>query len=209
LQGKEPVAPTKSLTRTPSLRDRHKSATRRALRDAALKLFAKHGYDATTIEEIAEKAGVSTRTFFRYFPTKDDVLYHGERDWLQTVIDAYPDQPTSLNDLDAMRVTLETLAPRLGKSRRSLDLYQRAVESSPTLRGSEQDHQRESTEVLAQAIAVRRGQPRPDEACVLLASVALLTYRRALDIWLNGSGSANLATVITKEFKLLTEQIGH
>jgi AcrR family transcriptional regulator len=202
------VVPTKSLPQAPSLRDRHKNQTRRALRDASLRLFARQGYDATTIEEIAEKAGVSTRTFFRYFPNKEDVLYHGERDWVQTVIDAYPDQPPSLNDLDAMRVTLEALAPHLEKSRRSLGLYQRAVESSPTLRGSEHDHQRESTDVLANAIATRRGQSSPDEGCILLASVALLTYRRALDVWLNAPSGADLAAAITREFKLLTEQIG-
>jgi AcrR family transcriptional regulator len=204
---KEPVTPTKSPTRAPSLRDKHKSQTRRALRDSALKLFARQGYDTTTIEEIAERAGVSTRTFFRYFPTKEDVLYHGERDWVQTVIDAYPTQPTLLNDLDAMRVTFEDLAPQLGRSRRSLALYQKAVDSSPTLRGSEQDHQMESTDILAQAIATRRGRTTPDEGCRLLAAIAMLTYRRAVSIWLNGSGTATLATVITKEFKLLAEQL--
>jgi AcrR family transcriptional regulator len=203
------VAPTKPLNRAPSLRDRHKSQTRRALRDAALSLFAKQGYDATTIEEIAEKAGVSTRTFFRYFPIKEDFLYHGERDWVQTFVDVYATQPATLNDLDAMRVTLENLAPSISKSRRSLLLSRRAAESSPTLRGVEQDHQRENTEILAQAIASRRGQSRPDEACGLLAAVALLAHLRALDIWLNGSGSANLATAITKEFKLLNDQITH
>lgn len=161
LQGKEPVASTNSLSQAPSLRDSHKNQTLRArIARRVTEAVAKQGYDATTIEEIADKAGVSTRTFFRYFPTKEDVLYHGERDWVQTAIDAYPAQPTTLNDLDAMRVTLETLAPRLEKSHRALGLYQRAVESSPTLRSSEHDHQRESTDVLAQAIATRRGQPR-------------------------------------------------
>jgi len=201
------VAPTQSLTRAPSLRDKHKNQTRRALRNAALGLFAKQGYDATTIEEIAEKAGVSTRTFFRYFPTKEDVLYHGERDWVQMFVDVYATQPAKLNDLDAMRIALETLAPRISKSRRSLLLSRRAAKSSPTLRGIENDHQRENTEILAQAVANRRGQSLPDEACGLLAAVALLAHLRALEIWLNGSGSADLATAITKEFKILIEQV--
>lgn len=201
------MAPTKSLTRAPSLRDKHKHQTRRALRDAALKLFASHGFDATTTVDIAEKAGVSTRTLFRYFPTKEDVLYHGERDWVQTFVDVYPTQPNSLSDLEAMRVTLEDLAPRLAKSRRSLSLYQRALDSSPTLRGREQDHQHENTEVLARAIAARRGRSRPDEACKILAAVGLLAYRRALDLWLNGPTTGTLAKAINKEFKLLTEQI--
>lgn len=201
------MAPTKTLTRAPSLRDKHKSQTRRALRDAALKLFASHGYDATTIEEIAERAGVSTRTFFRYFPTKEDVLYHGEHDWVQAFIDIYPTQPDSLSDLEAMRVTLESLASRLGKSRRSMLLYQQAVDSSPTLRGHEQEHQLQDTEILAPAIAKRRGRSGPDDASTLLAAVTLLVYRRALDLWLAGPPTGSLAKAITKQFKLLTDVI--
>jgi AcrR family transcriptional regulator len=197
------VAATKTLTRAPSLRDKHKNQTRRALRDAALKLFASQGYDATTTEEIAEKAGVSTRTFFRYFPTKEHVLYHGEHDWVQAFIDIYPTQPDSLDDLDAMRVTLESLASRLARSRRSMLLYQRAVDSSPTLRGHEQDHQLQDTEILARAIAERRGRSEPDQASTLLAAVTLLVYRRALDSWLAGPPAGSLAKAINKQFKLL------
>jgi AcrR family transcriptional regulator len=207
VRGNKPVAPTKSLTRAPSLRDRHKDQTRRALRDSALKLFASQGYDATTIEEIAERAGVSTRTFFRYFPTKEGVLYSGERGWIQALVDAYPTQSTKLSDFDAMRVTLEGLAERLNKSRRSLLLNQRAAETSPTLRGLDRDHQVENTDVVARAIAARRGQDEPDEACSLLAAVALVTFRRALDNWLRGSASASLRLAITREFKLLAKQI--
>jgi AcrR family transcriptional regulator len=202
-----PVAPTKTLTRAPSLRDKHKSQTRRALRNAALRLFASQGYDATTVEEIADRAGVSTRTFFRYFPTKEHVLYHGEHDWVQAFIDIYPTQPDTLSDLEAMRVTLESLATRLGKSRRSMLLYQQAVDSSPTLRGREQDHQLQDTEILARAVAERRGRTRPDEACTLLAAVTLLVYRRALDLWLAGPPTGSLAKAITKQFKLLTDVI--
>ena len=60
---------------------------------------------------------------------------------------------------------------------------------------------------LAQAIATRRGQRSPDEACILLAAITLLAYRRALEIWLGGPANADLAKVITKEFKLLSQQL--
>jgi AcrR family transcriptional regulator len=146
---------------------------------------------------------VSTRTFFRYFATKEHVLYHGEHDWVQAFIDIYPTQSDTLSDIEAMRVTLESLASRLGKSRRSMLLYQQAVDSSPTLRGHEQAHQLQDTEILARAIAVRRGRSGPDEACILLAAVTLLVYRRALDLWLAGPPTGSLAKAINKQFKLL------
>jgi AcrR family transcriptional regulator len=203
------VASPDTLTRAPSLRDKHKTQTRRALRDAALKLFAIRGYDATTTEDIAEKAGVSARTFFRYFPTKESVLFIGGRDWIQAFADEYPGQPDSLSDLEAMSVIFAGAASRLARRRQSLLLLQRAVATSATLRGLQQDVQREDTELLAGAVAVRRGLPSPDESCVLLAAISLLAYRRALDNWLAGPGTDDLGTVITEEFRLLKEQITH
>jgi AcrR family transcriptional regulator len=201
------VAPTKATTRAPSLRDKHKNQTARALRAAALKLFATQGYDATTTEEIAEKAGVSARTFFRYFPTKESLMFSGEHDWIQSYAEELPRQPASLSDLDALCAIITDNTPRLVRRRQSLLLFVRSVASSRTLRGLEHDHQEENTRVLAEAIAARRGRRTPDEGCTLLAAVGLLAYRRALDIWLAGPASADLAKVITREFKLLSEQV--
>ena len=59
-----------------SLRARHAAATRQRIIDAATRLFVEHGYVATTIDHIAAAADISPRTFFRYFPTKEDVLFH-------------------------------------------------------------------------------------------------------------------------------------
>jgi len=62
---------------SPGRRERHKADTRRALADAALRRFAVEGYDATSVDAIAADAGVSARTFFRYFASKDEVLDMG------------------------------------------------------------------------------------------------------------------------------------
>jgi AcrR family transcriptional regulator len=194
---------SKTLRRTPSLRDVHKDRTRHALQEAALKLFAAQGYDATTTEEIAEEAGVSARTFFRYFSTKESVLYMGERAWVESFSQIYRGQKDSLRDVDAICATLIELASDHPRGRRSLRLYSRAVASSPTLRGREQDHQRKDVENVAKAIADRRGLRRADEASTLLAAVAVLTYRRALDAWLAGPAGTELAELIAEEFRLL------
>lgn len=199
------VAGTKTINRAPSLRDKHKNQTAQALRAAALKLFATQGYDATTTEEIADKAGVSARTFFRYFPTKESLLFFGEHDWIQAYAEELPRQPKSLSDLDALCAIMVEHTPRLVRRRQSLLLFVRSVASSRTLRGLDHDHQQENTRVLAEAIAARRGQRSPDEACTLLAAIGLLAYRRALDNWLAGPSNADLAKVITKEFKLLSQ----
>jgi AcrR family transcriptional regulator len=201
------VASPEALTRTPSLRDKHKSQTRDALREAALKLFAARGYDATTTEDIAEKAGVSARTFFRYFPTKESVLFFGGRDWIRSMAEEYPRQPASHSDLEAMLATFTGTVPRLARRRQSLLLSQRAIASSATLRGLQYDHLTEDIETLAQAVAARRCLPAPDESCALLAAVSLLAHRRAIDAWLAGPPANDLAATITEEFRLLEEEV--
>ncbi|MBA5848445.1 TetR family transcriptional regulator [Gordonia amicalis] len=73
-----PDAPGTGPGRRPGLRERQKMRTRNAIREAALHLIAEHGYAKTTVEQIAEAAGVSHMTFFRYFPTKEQVVVGGE-----------------------------------------------------------------------------------------------------------------------------------
>jgi AcrR family transcriptional regulator len=204
-QGRLVVSGTLTQAKAPSRRDAHKNRTRRALQQAALKLFAVNGYDATTAEEIAEKAGVSARTFFRYFPTKESVLFVGERAWVESFARVYRGQQDSLRDVDAICATLIELAAEVPRGRASLRMYRRAVASSATLRGRVQDHHREDVEHVADAIAARRGLQRADEASALLAAVAVLTYQRALDAWVAGPANAQLTELIAEEFRLLAE----
>ncbi len=192
---------------TVGLRDAHKARTRRALREAALKLFAERGFDATTSEEIAARANVSVRTFFRYFPTKESVLFQGERAWSESFTDLFRDQPASLSDLEALCAALVALSAQLPRSRQSLLMYDCILATSATLRGREQDQQKDSAAKIAEAIATRRGLSRTDEACHLLASLCVLMYRLSLDSWLAGPASTPLGEVVIQKFNKLTEQL--
>ena len=187
----------------PTRRQAHKLRTERALQQAALELFAKKGYDETSTDEIAEQSGVSARTFFRYFPTKESVLFIGEYGWFQSFAEHLLAQPESLSDIEAAGATLVGLAPQLARRRKALLLYERAVASSLTLRGGVASHQADDIQRMAEAIAARRGQPDPDESCQLLATVVLVTYRRALFRWLAGPAVTHPSDVISDEFDLL------
>jgi AcrR family transcriptional regulator len=191
--------------RPPSRRDEHKNQTRRALREAALRLFSSQGYDATTTDEIAERAAVSPRTFFRYFPTKESVLLIGRHGFVQAFIGVYLAQPAAASHVDAMCASFRVLAPGMACSRQALLLYEEAVASSATLRGRVHDHVVEDTAALAEAVATRRGLSDPDESCALLAAVGLLANRRALDRWLAGPASVALDEVVADEFGLLAD----
>lgn len=107
--------------------------TRRALIGDALDLFAKQGYDSTTTEEIADHAGVSPRTFFRYCPTKESVLLHGEADFVQSFSSLFHAQSHIMADLDAMRLSFVTLAPSVSRLRDRIKLYRKAIASWSTL----------------------------------------------------------------------------
>jgi AcrR family transcriptional regulator len=193
----------KTAPGAPSLRDARKTKTRLALRDAALTLFAAQGYDATSTEQIAEKAGVSWRTFFRYFPTKESALFAGEGLWFESLADIYYSQPPELSDIDAMYAAFMQLAASLPHTGARLRLYERSAASSPTLRGLRQDHQDQHVQLLADTIAARRSLANTDESCLLLAAVGVMTWRRALERWLKGPEGEDVTEVVTDTFSLL------
>ncbi|SEG85901.1 DNA-binding transcriptional regulator, AcrR family [Thermomonospora echinospora] len=89
--------------RTPGLRERKKRRTRQALATAALRLFAERGYEETTIADIAAAAEVSPRTFFAYFPSKEDVIFAEIDDRLAEVRDRLARRTPGETTLEAIR----------------------------------------------------------------------------------------------------------
>ena len=180
--------------------------TRQALVDAALQLFAVKGYDATSTEEIAQSAGVSPRTFFRYFPTKETVLFFGEYDFIRSFAGVLLAQPIELPDLAAASATLVVLAPGINRLRKRVNLYELAISSSIVLRGREHLNQEQHVQSMAEAFSERRGLRQPDRACYLLGSLCHLVLRRSLEEWLKGAAGRELGSVIAAEFELLDSE---
>jgi len=83
------------------LRERKKARTRAAIREHALRLFREQGYQRTTVEQIAAAAEVSPSTFFRYFPTKEDLVLQDDMD--TRMLEAFERQPTGLSPVAAIR----------------------------------------------------------------------------------------------------------
>jgi AcrR family transcriptional regulator len=93
-----------ALPDRPGLRERKKARTRAAIREHAFRLFREQGYDATTVEQITDAAEVSRSTFFRYFPTKEDVVLQDDMELIW--IDALRAQPPGMPPLAALRASL-------------------------------------------------------------------------------------------------------
>ena len=153
------------------LRERKKARTRAAIREHALRLFRAQGYDETTVEQIAEAAEVSPSTFFRYFPTKEDVVLQDDLDLLW--MDAFRAQPPGMSPIAAMRAALHegfaTMSSEdMGMLRETMDLA-----AIPAVRARMLDEFARTNQLLATAIAERVGRS-PDDFAVQTVAGAVL-----------------------------------
>jgi TetR/AcrR family transcriptional regulator, regulator of mycofactocin system len=176
-------------------RERHKEDTRRALEDAALRRFADDGYDETSVESIAADAGVSARTFFRYFATKDEVLDMG-REARQAELRARLRElaASDLSDIEVVRAALVGLARGFESDRDRVRLRQRATATSPVLRGRVYDTFASWEYVVARELG-------GDVTARTLAAVGFAVFRSATATWLTDGGS--LPELVERGFDVL------
>ncbi|MDG3011395.1 TetR family transcriptional regulator [Rhodococcus sp. D2-41] len=144
-----------------SLRERKKIKTRRILREQALRLFAEQGYAQTTVDQIAAAAEVSPSTFFRYFPSKEQVVLVDDLD--APMLAAIAEQPAHLPPLTACRLAfrsvLATLTPDQLATERA---RQQLLFTEPELRATFFDQLGRNIAILADAIAPRVGREPGD-----------------------------------------------
>jgi AcrR family transcriptional regulator len=175
-------APT-DIAGTEGLRQRKKRATRDQLVTVALRLCAQRGFTATTVETIAEGAGVSTRTFFHYFPTKQDVFLGHERDLLARLVADVEHADAAKPPAAVLWQAIETLAQQFDDEGEHLRPLYALVVAEPSLHRRSLELQVEWEHELA-ATLVRRlsGANRNDRAYVL-AATALACLRTSARRW--------------------------
>jgi AcrR family transcriptional regulator len=145
----------------PGLRERKKARTRASIREHALRLFREQGYSATTVDQIAEAADVSPSTFFRYFPTKEDVVLQDEIDVL--AITAFEAQPPELSPVAAFRAAARDAFASLGDEELArLQETAALTLTVPELRARAMDEFARTMNVIAEAAAHRSGRDADD-----------------------------------------------
>jgi len=167
------------------LRERKKARTRAAIREHALRLFREQGYHATTVEQIAEAAEVSPSTFFRYFPTKEDVVLQDDFDLV--AIEAFEAQPAGMGVVAAYRAAaaqmFASLTPEeLVRFRESTEL----TLTIPEVRARALDEFARSIDVTAEAIARRTGRAASDAAVRSVAGALVGVVMAATMPWASG-----------------------
>jgi AcrR family transcriptional regulator len=150
------------------LRERKKARTRAAIRQHALRLFDEHGYVETTVEQIAEAAEVSPSTFFRYFPTKEDVVLRDDFDPI--AIEKFEAQPPGLHPVAALRAAMrEALDEASDDELERWRAVTRLTMSVPELRARALDEYVRSVGMISGLIAERVGRDPGDFAVRTLA----------------------------------------
>jgi AcrR family transcriptional regulator len=173
---------TQAPERANGLRERKKAWTRAAIRQHALRLFLAHGYSATTVEQIAEAAEVSPATFFRYFPTKEDVVLQDDFDII--ALAEMEAQPPELGPIAAFRAAAASARAQL--SAEDLDSFATTTHLTmtiPEIRARALDELVRTIDAISAAIARRTGGSPDDFAARNMAGAVIGVVLAATMPW--------------------------
>ena len=160
--------------------------SRGRLHEAALALYAEKGFDQTTAAEIAARAGLTERTFFRHFADKREVLFGGSQLLQERIVAGVAGAPPDDRPLDAVARGLEAAAGMLGEFRRDLTRQRQAViAANPGLRERERSKLADYAAAVAAALR-ERGAPEPQ--ATIAAEAGMTVLRVSLEQWAGGDG---------------------
>jgi AcrR family transcriptional regulator len=183
---------------------RWKPDARTRLAEAALELYGQRGFQAVTVAEIAERAGLTERTFFRHFADKREVLFSAAGGLQDQVTRALDNAPVSLSAIDAVGEALQAAAALLGQRRD----YARRRQAIITANAELQERERIKLASLASALAGGlRQRGVGDPAAILAAEAGIAVFRVAFERWIDESEHRELWEVISdslKELKAVT-----
>ena len=180
---------------------RSREEVRKRLQRAALELFGERSYEETTAAEIAARAGVTERTFFRHFPDKREVLFDGEVAFNEALTAAVRNAPKALGPWDALFLSFHAVKQMFVENRPFAEPRQRVIASSPALQERATAKTRSLTAALASTLC-ERGVP--DLQANLIAQMGMATLSHALAAWFK-DGSKDLGEHIVRAFREVRE----
>jgi AcrR family transcriptional regulator len=154
------------------------------LREAAMELYASRGFEQTTVAEIAARAGVTARTFFRHFADKREVLFAGSEQLEAAMVKALADAPGG--PMDAVGAALDAAAAVLGPNHRQSRQRQAIISANADLRERELIKMERLSAALAEGLR-RRGVPEPDAS--LAAQAGIGVFHVAFARWVSSAST--------------------
>jgi AcrR family transcriptional regulator len=190
----------------PGLRERKKIETLHRMQGEALRLFAEQGYEATTIEQIAEASGVSPSTFYRYFPTKEDVIVQDEYDPM--IIAVFQNQPDDVPPLAALRATLSALFAQFDAE--DLDRVRKRVAmifSVPSLLARQYQQSLATQRMLAELVAARLGRDADDLEVRNFTAAVVAAWTTGIMVWIESGGGDDLGAIMDRCIRHLEDGV--
>ena len=163
------------------------------LERAALELYQRRGFESTTVAEIAARAGLTERTFFRHYADKREVLFAGSAQLQELLVRAVTEADQSLSPLEAIISALMGAAAALEERRAFVSQRQAIIAANPELQERELIKLARLAGALATALR-QRGVPEP--GATLAAEAGVAVFRVAFDRWSCPSGERPLAEMI-------------
>jgi AcrR family transcriptional regulator len=185
-----------TLDTAPGLRDRKKARTRDAIVEATVALFLQRGVDATTVEDIAAAADVSPRTFFRYFGSKDDVIFDAFGEQIDRLLALLRSRPADEPVFTSLRTAARQLITEVETTSQEPLALLALIHGHPGLHAAYLAHLDGVEAEVAAWAADRLGLAPGDLRPRLLAAAALTARRVATDRWLESDGAEDLATLL-------------
>jgi AcrR family transcriptional regulator len=178
---------------------------------AAVELFAEQGYDATTVAQIAERAGVTRSTFFRHFSDKRELLVAGQETLSRLLAEGIAEAPAGASPLEAVAAGLERASGEMGPANRELGpRLQAAVAASTELQERDALKSVGLAAAMSTALAAR-GVPEP--TAHLAAEMGVLAFKRGFAKWSegdrdDGTGLSQHALAALDELRAATASLG-
>jgi len=170
------------------------------LREAALELYVERGYERTTVAEIAERAGLTARTFFRYFADKREVLFAGSADLQEGLVSALAGAPAAASPMDAVAVALDAAAAWLGGRHAYSRRRYAVIAANAELRERELIKLASLAAALAEGLR-ERGVADPEAS--LAAEAGIAVFRVAFERWVGEPDDRDLSRVMRESMAQL------
>jgi AcrR family transcriptional regulator len=166
---------------TTGLRERKKQQTRETIHRAAMRLFAERGFEATTIADIAAAADIAPRTFFSYFPSKEEAVFAKFEPAFESFDRAMRERPPGTNALEALREWLVGMASEFMGDVETAKLEARLRRESPAVAACDLKHMRQFERRLAEAVGDDFGEPADALRPRLVAAAAVAALQASSD----------------------------
>jgi AcrR family transcriptional regulator len=196
---------TSSAQTRPTLREISREAVRARITEVALDLFAEHGFDHVTVEQIAAAAGMSARSFHRYFPAKEDVVIGDPTRWGEHVRDALAARPADEPVWESLRLSFEALlvlSPDRDEDERG-KISMQILGSTASLRARNLEKHLLWAQMLTPIVAGRLRGENVNLRADVIVQAALAAFDVALTTWSRAENDDSSLTLLAQAFATL------